>query len=191
MENPVLEREERDEAPVEPAARGAERRGRRSRDPTVPDRAADWPSERRTSAANWRGPEDDEDGDRDARDAADTPTLRDHLRAQLSLTNLSRATARSSALLIDALDDDGYLTQPLEEIARAPAGGSRSRAGGAQDRALPPAELRARRRRRALARPSAWRCSSSALPDDAARALALKIVEKHLELLAARDFTAS
>ncbi len=108
----------------------------------------DWPSE---VAANWRGPEDDEDGDR-THATPDTPTLRDHLRAQLSLTNLGVRDRALVELLIDALDEDGYLTQPLEEIAAAAA---RPRAAverrGAEDRALPPAALRARRRRRALA----------------------------------------
>jgi RNA polymerase sigma-54 factor len=49
--------------------------------------------------------------------AADAPSLRAHLLAQLSLTNLSGRDRRLVALLIDSLDDDGYLTQSLEEIA--------------------------------------------------------------------------
>ena len=67
-------------------------------------------------AASWRGPDDDEDGDR-THATPDTPTLRDHLRAQLSLTNLGARDRAFVEILIDALDDDGYLTQPLEEIA--------------------------------------------------------------------------
>ena len=49
--------------------------------------------------------------------AADAPTLRIHLLAQLSLTNLPERDRRLVALLIDSLDDDGYLTQSLEELA--------------------------------------------------------------------------
>ena len=80
--------------------------------PTLVCWPADWPSE---AAANWRGPEDDEDNDR-THVTPDTPTLRDHLRAQLSVTNLGPRDRAFVEILIDALDDDGYLTQPLEEI---------------------------------------------------------------------------
>ena len=108
MENPALEREDGEEIPVKggpespPAASSSE----------VPE-TPDWPSELATS---WRGPDDDEDGDR-THSTPDTPTLRDHLRAQLSLTNLGARDRAFVEILIDALDDDGYLTQPLEEIA--------------------------------------------------------------------------
>ena len=108
MENPALEREDGEEIPVKggpespPAASSSEA-------PETPD----WPSELATS---WRGPDDDEDGDR-THSTPDTPTLRDHLRAQLSLTNLGARDRAFVEILIDALDDDGYLTQPLEEIA--------------------------------------------------------------------------
>ena len=97
MENPALEREEPDEVPVKseaPVAGGAEGGAAE---------AADWPSE---AAANWRGPEDDEDGDR-THATPDTPTLRDHLRAQLTLTNLSVRDRAFVEILVDALDDDG------------------------------------------------------------------------------------
>jgi RNA polymerase sigma-54 factor len=48
--------------------------------------------------------------------AADAPTLRAHLLSQLSLTKLSERDARLVGLLIDTLDDDGYLTQGLDEL---------------------------------------------------------------------------
>src|SRR6185503_5098294 len=48
--------------------------------------------------------------------AADAPTLRAHLLAQLSLTKLSERDRRLVALLIDSLDDGGYLTQSPEEL---------------------------------------------------------------------------
>jgi RNA polymerase sigma-54 factor len=57
--------------------------------------------------------DDGEDGEHQ-QVAADAPTLRVHLLAQLSLTKLSERDARLVALLIDSLDDDGYLTQSLE-----------------------------------------------------------------------------
>jgi RNA polymerase sigma-54 factor len=49
--------------------------------------------------------------------AAESGGLRDHLFWQLNVSQLLERDKRLVALLIDALDDDGYLTQSLEEIA--------------------------------------------------------------------------
>jgi RNA polymerase sigma-54 factor len=59
-----------------------------------------------------------EDGDDDdyPQLAAEKPSLRDHLISQLSLTNLSDRDRRLVTLLIESLDDDGYLTQELAEL---------------------------------------------------------------------------
>ena len=46
-----------------------------------------------------------------------TSTLRDHLNGQLALLNLPLRDRHIVTALIDALDDDGYLPTPLEEIA--------------------------------------------------------------------------
>ena len=74
----------------------------------------DWSAD---IASSWRGaPDDEEDGDRSFA-TPDTPTLRDHLLSQLSLTKLDERDRAFVMVLIDALDEDGYLTQPLEEIA--------------------------------------------------------------------------
>ncbi len=48
--------------------------------------------------------------------AADAPSLRAHLLAQLSLTQLSERDCKLVTLLIDSLDDGGYLTQSPEEL---------------------------------------------------------------------------
>ncbi len=183
MENPALEREETEgenEAPRAPAPEI----------PSVPSspEAPDWPGE---IAANWRGPEDDdEDGDRNF-GTAELPTLRDHLRTQLSLTNLSERDRALVELLVDALDEDGYLTQPLEEIA---ALFSAENELDAEELAialrhlqnLEPAGVGARS-------PGECLCLQLRVPcegDDApAHLLALEIAEKHLELLAGRDYT--
>ena len=50
------------------------------------------------------------------RDAA-LPTLQDHLREQLSGMRLSAEDAAAVMVLIESLDDDGYLADPIEEIA--------------------------------------------------------------------------
>ena len=58
------------------------------------------------------------DGDIDDSDR-DTPTtsLQDHLRSQLSSMRLSDADAAAVLVLIDSLDDEGYLADALEDIA--------------------------------------------------------------------------
>src|SRR5688572_30462052 len=113
MENPALEREDVEGEHHEAAPKGAAEAASPAPSAEAPSPEPDWPSE---IAANWRGPDDDEEGDR-THATPDTPTLRDHLRAQLSLTNLGGRDRAFVEILIDALDEDGYLTQPLEEIA--------------------------------------------------------------------------
>jgi RNA polymerase sigma-54 factor len=60
-------------------------------------------------------------GDEDGFDAQDgsslAPTLQDHLRAQLAGMRLAPADAAAVQVLIESLDDDGYLDGTLEEIA--------------------------------------------------------------------------
>ncbi len=112
MENPILEREESEaESPATPAPRGeapapaVEAEPRERGDELAPD-----------FASPWRGTDDEEGADR-THAAPDTPTLRDHLNGQLALLNLGERDRALVGMLIDALDEDGYLTQPLEEIA--------------------------------------------------------------------------
>jgi RNA polymerase sigma-54 factor len=198
MENPALERED-----AEPHGSGEHEAPRAASEPaeTVSSTPAseapaapetDWPSE---AASNWRGPEDDEDGDR-THATPDTPTLRDHLRSQLSLTNLGERDRIFVELLIDALDEDGYLTQPLEEIAallQPPEGPEAATEPGALMEELQiaichlqqfePAGVGARTPSECLS------LQLKNLPDDLVRKLALEIVQKHLDLLAARDYT--
>src|SRR5215210_2865447 len=83
-ENPILEREDSDgESDSAQATPNGASTVTAAGGP-APSEAADWPAD---VAANWRGSEDDEESDR-AFAAPDTPTLRDHLRSQLTLTNL-------------------------------------------------------------------------------------------------------
>jgi RNA polymerase sigma-54 factor len=194
MENPALEREDgehdapRASASSEPVEAAPSTPA--SEAPAAPE--TDWPSE---AASNWRGPDDDEDSDR-THATPDTPTLRDHLRSQLTLTNLSERDRIFVELLIDALDEDGYLTQPLEEIAallQPPAGEENSAEPGAALQELQialchlqqfePAGVGARTPAECLT------LQLRVLADDPERRLALQIVEKHLDLLAARDYT--
>jgi RNA polymerase sigma-54 factor len=48
--------------------------------------------------------------------AAAEPTLQEHLLQQLTLTNLSERDKQIAAYVVAHLDDDGYLTQDLEEL---------------------------------------------------------------------------
>lgn len=66
----------------------------------------------------WTSHDSDDDEDSDyASLRAEPIDLRTHLNWQLGLTQLSEHDQRIVALLIDALDDDGYLTQDLDELA--------------------------------------------------------------------------
>jgi RNA polymerase sigma-54 factor len=195
MENPVLEREEpHDEHEGSPP--------RDSRDasapaPSEPQQAGaqeapqehDWSAD---AGVNWRsGGDDDEDNDRSFA-TADLPTLREHLRMQLSLTNLSARDRVFVQMLIDALDDDGYLTQPLEEIAallpaEAEAGVEELAIALRHLQNMEPAGVGARSPGECLC--LQLKALRGVVPEDGAFTLALAIAGKHLELLASRDYT--
>jgi RNA polymerase sigma-54 factor len=49
----------------------------------------------------------------------DAPSLHDHLMSQLQLMALSERDQTLCMLLVDAINDDGYLEQPLEEMAES------------------------------------------------------------------------
>src|SRR6185503_14139178 len=116
------------------------------------------------------------------------PTLRDHLHTQLSVTKLSPRDRAFVEILIDALDEDGYLTQPLDEIvallpAEAEADPEELSIALAHLHHFEPAGVGAR---------SPGECLALQLrthAECAERTLALEIVTKHLELLAARDYS--
>jgi RNA polymerase sigma-54 factor len=58
---------------------------------------------------------DFDDSDESDRDTV-AQTLQDHLRSQLAGMRLAPADAAAVLVLIDSLDDDGYLADPLEDI---------------------------------------------------------------------------
>jgi RNA polymerase sigma-54 factor len=197
MENPILEREdgETDAAgPPPSAAQQEEAPSGTSADEATegnPERNEELPAD---FAAPWRGVEDsgtDEDGDR-SNAPAELPTLRDHLAGQLALTNLGERDRALVGLLIDALDEDGYLTQPLEEIAAlmsAEADVSVDELAIALRHLqnFEPAGVGARSPGECLA------LQIRTLQEDdpgacQAAGLALAICERHLDLLASRDY---
>jgi RNA polymerase sigma-54 factor len=78
---------------------------------------AEWSDSQVTgpSEAPWSGGGDDQSQDfSDARGE----TLQEHLTWQLEMSRLSEREMRIGAAIIDAINDDGYVIEPLDEIAR-------------------------------------------------------------------------
>jgi RNA polymerase sigma-54 factor len=115
---------------------------------------------------------------------ASPSTLRDSLREQLLLLGLSERDYALANLIVDALDEDGFLRQPLEEIA-------------AFIGSLEPGELETALRivqtlePNGIAARSLGECLSLQIQaldrNEPGRALALDIVNTKLDMLAARD----
>ncbi|HUJ88170.1 MAG TPA: RNA polymerase factor sigma-54 [Burkholderiales bacterium] len=186
MENPILEREdgETEAAAAPPPAQPGEAPAQAPADQAPPaEPHEDWDADQ---AAVWRGPDDDE-GDRTFV-APDQTSLRDHLYTQLSLTNLDQRDRALLGMLIDALDEDGYLTQSLEDVA---AMLPQEAEAGVDDLAIAlrhlqnfePTGIGARSPSECLA--LQIRAGGT---DEPVRRLALAICEQHLELLANRDY---
>jgi RNA polymerase sigma-54 factor len=193
QENPLLERED---GVSDPSAPPPADTATVTRDETPATEGAESDGESHEPENAELGALDDRPGPGSRDDAedsdyhqqrADAPTLRAHLHAQLSLTKLSERDGKLVSLLIDSLDDGGYLTQSLDELLQM----------------LPP-ETEAEELQIALkhlqnlepvgvgAR-SLSECLTlqiAALPPDIpCRAEAMEIAKHHLEALGARDFS--
>lgn len=122
--NPLLERAERNEDGTEPEAAEAFV-------PAAPQETSIPAPEEKPLQEEFGGSEDyfdkgsnrweeggsgDDDNDYSFQEAA-TPTLREHLLEQLSLMPLSERDQKIVLFLVDAINDDGYLEQSLEELA--------------------------------------------------------------------------
>jgi RNA polymerase sigma-54 factor len=116
-------------------------------------------------------------------------TLRDHLVAQLGMLSLPQRDRQLVAALIDALDEDGFLTSSLEELAEL----------FPEELEIEPDELTIALRYLQSFEPSgvgardigeSLALQLKSLPSSTpCRAAALKVVEGHLDLLANRDVT--
>jgi len=208
QENPLLERAEAEEevARAEEFPLAGPGRAGESIEQAVPDRPDGNAAEARTAHddapesadftdyssgsadGDWGGSGGSEDDDFYPQQVA-TNTLRDHLNEQLATIGLPLRDRQIVAALIDALNEDGYLPNPLEEIAE-----------------LFPPELEIELEELSIAlryvqsfEPAgvgARDCAEclalqlKALPPDTPHlADAQKVVDGHLELLANRDFT--
>jgi RNA polymerase sigma-54 factor len=198
-ENPLLEREDAD-APAaavpahmngEPAAANLQPSGEQQSEPESPAQSEtysaelDWVGEGGGSSSGAR--DDSDEGDF-FQVAADSPNLREHLHRQLTLTKLEPRDRSLVAFLIEALDEDGYLTQPLEELVQIVP----------EELQIEPEELQIALKHLQNLDPTgvgARNCSEClelqllAMPESTpSRATALALVRSHLVLLAARDF---
>jgi RNA polymerase sigma-54 factor len=150
----------------------------------------DFDGIRELPGAAAAGTAPDDDAEAHDRSAA-PPSLQEHLRAQLAGMRLSDEDRAAVEALIDSLDADGYLADPLEEIAE--------RLGGVQD-ALAREELLQRLQcalkwLQSLDPPGVGArdladclcLQLAAQPRSPAQALAQLICRRHLDLLARRD----
>ena len=191
-ENPLLEREEEEYAPTLPQPGSNEAEIAASEKPEVepvaePSSADDesWLGEE-GSYSSSSGSFDDDDNEYQDIQAA-TTSLREHLSWQLGLMTIPERDRTLVQCLIEALDDDGYLTQTLEELAETLP----------SELEIEPEELQIALRHLQYFDPTgvgarnAQECLAlqlAILPADDIQVLALKIVRDHLALLAGRDF---
>lgn len=195
QENPLLERGAEEDATPLPASTGV-------RETAAPeDGASIEPTEPTDSSETDFSSLESERWDRVSSGAAsgdddndfmfqepDTPTLREHLLEQLRMLRLSERDQTLAALLVDAINEDGYLEQSLEELA----------AMLPLEQEIDPLELQTALKlvqhldplgvgARDLA--ECLELQLLAQPDDTLhRNLALAIVRNHLPLLATRDY---
>ncbi len=118
-------------------------------------------------------------------------SLQDHLRGQLAGMRLGPEDAAALAVLVDSLNEDGYLADKLEEIAERLAGGEgealrqelleRLQCALKWLQSLDPLGVGARDL------PECLTLQLRALPRSEAQAIAILICRQHLELLARRD----
>ena len=139
------------------------------------------------------GNSDSEEFDGQDRDTA-IPSLQDHLREQLSGMRLSDLDAAAVMVLIESLNDDGYLADPLEEIATQLAGDAG--ASTAEEREELLARLQCGLRWLQSMEPTGVGARDlgeclilqlRALERCEAQMIAIMVCKQHLELLARRD----
>ncbi len=142
-----------------------------------------------TNSSRWEENTAGSDDDTDYSFQESAPiTLREHLRDQIKLMHSSQRDQALAMLLVDAINDDGYLEQSLEDLA----------AMLLEDSGVDPIELQtALRLIQHLDPPGVGarnlaECLSlqlQAMPAETPhRALAISVAEQHLPLLAARDY---
>jgi len=199
QDNPLLEREEENDEEGSPTSPGpvttteftsstttstSTNEREEEAHPETPEMEADW---RDDGSGSYSGHDDGEDSEFPQL-AADSPSLREHLLWQVNLLKCPDQDKRIVALLVDTLDDDGYMTQEIEELAAMmPAemeiDASEMMIALKHLQHLEPAGIGARNLSECLS------LQLEAMPVDTPyRADALQTVRNHLDLLAGRDF---
>lgn len=203
LENPMLEREEIDDfvpqpglATSTPPAERERERERESSAEAAGDGEAGKGAEREDNeeGIDWSNVgsgtqakrDDDDDTDFQEFQAAEL-SLRDHLDQQVALSPLSDRDRALVRFIIEALDDDGYLHQPLEELLELlppelDIDLDELSIALRHVQHLDPAGIGARSPQECLS------LQLRAMPETPTQMLALEIVERHLELLAERNF---
>jgi RNA polymerase sigma-54 factor len=191
QDNPLLEREDEDEASyaAEAPAHTAEAEAQSTETPQ-PDSAESEPVTA-LDDADWNdysaAGSDDEDSDY-AQGSISGATLREHLLNQLIVSPLTMRDRTLVAALIDDLDDAGFLTQPLADITASLQ---------AEIEELEPEEVETALKHLQNMDPTGVgarnlaECLTLQLralpPDTPARDAAMRLTEHYLDLLAARD----
>jgi len=162
---------------------GAAQPGAEERDTdSFADEPADW------GASGGAARSADDEDENYPEQAAEQASLREHLHEQLTTSSLDDRDRKVVGLLIDALDENGYLAQDLEELAELlPAELEITlddlETALVQLQHLDQPGLGARNLGECLA------LQLKALPKDTPqRDLAISLVSNHLDLLAAHDF---
>jgi RNA polymerase sigma-54 factor len=200
QENPLLERDDEEEAPAPPptlTTATTSTTASESAPEAAPASGEGEPAdERPASETDWSlddgyGSFSGHDGDEDSeapQAAAEPAKLRDHLLNQINLMQMPDRDKRIVAFLIDNLDDDGYMTQDLVELAGLlPAeleiDAEQLTIGLKYLQSLDPPGVGARNLSECLA------LQLEALPEVTPyREEAALVVTQHLEVFAARDY---
>lgn len=147
----------------------------------------DWAADRDYSSAGTRTRNDDDDEGPARQLPAAESTLRDHLLSQIALMRISERDRGLVSALIEALNEDGYLGQSLDEILELLPEELELELDDLEValkllQSCDPAGVGARDLSEALV------LQLHAEPASRCRDLAIEICRKHLELLGARDF---
>lgn len=188
-ENPFLEREDDNGNQTYSGSSSSEPVSSGSNDNPAPETESrtsetDWPEPSFSSSAS--SPDDEDEGYGEV--AADRPSMREHLLWQLNMSQLDSRDKKIISLLIDALDENAYLSQPLQEIVELLPQElditlDDLETALVQLQHLDEPGIGARDLSECLA------LQLQAMPEDVpGRDLALAVVTKHLDLLASRDF---
>jgi RNA polymerase sigma-54 factor len=146
-----------------------------------------WERDSWTSLPGSGGRQGNSDGELDLVEmmAADV-SLRDHLHSQINVMPLSPRDRTLTALIIESLDDDGYMRVPLDEVlqmAELQPAADTEEIGIALKlvQSLDPSGVAARDVRECLL------LQLGSFEDNAERELAFRIISDHLDRLAMRD----